>query len=85
MPCMYCEGLTGDECICGHAYCQECRKRLGSALCPMCLRLAGIQQEQAMMRRLVPWQVEDMRLVLPAREQYEPNYMTVPLLRLPSR
>jgi len=51
-PCMFCEYLTWRECACGHACCEQC----SPTSCPVCVRVKLFQAEQAMLRRLVPWQ-----------------------------
>jgi hypothetical protein len=79
-PCLKCEELTTSECVCGHAFCQGCRELLRAALCPMCVRIAAIQREQALSRRLVPWQVvENTALFLSVGQRIDLGARTEPM------
>jgi hypothetical protein len=85
-PCLRCEELTVSECVCGHAYCYTCRQVLKTSLCPMCTRIAAIQQEYAMFRRVVPWQiVEDIHttaLFLSVGSPVDPGASTEPVMKV---
>lgn len=83
-PCLRCEEPTDQQCFCGHAYCQGCRAKLKSLLCPVCVRVAQIQQEQAMLSRIVPWQFVDgsTSLLLTVGKRVEPGAVTVPIPRV---
>jgi hypothetical protein len=79
-PCLRCEELTGSECVCGHAFCYACCQVLRTSLCPMCTRIAAIQQEYALSRRLVPWQVvENTALFLSVGRSIAPGANTAPM------
>ena len=80
-PCLRCEEPTDQQCFCGHAYCQQCRTKLRSLLCPMCVRVAEIRLEQAMLRRVVPWQYVDAgtSLLLSVGRSADPGAATIPV------
>jgi hypothetical protein len=80
-PCLHCEELTEHECVCGHAYCSACQKLYKSKLCPLCVRIGEIRLEQAMLRRVVPWQFVDgsTSLLLTVGRGSEPGAVTIPV------
>lgn len=83
-PCLDCEGLTESVCVCGHGYCPDCQEKYESKLCPMCVRIGEIKLEQAMLRRVVPWQFVDAStsMLLTVGKNVEPGAVTVPIPRV---
>ncbi len=79
--CLHCEGLTDTMCVCGHGYCPDCQLLYKSKLCPMCVRIGEIQLEQAMLRRVVPWQFVDgsTSLLLSVGRSIDPGAVTIPV------
>jgi hypothetical protein len=79
--CLHCEDLTDGMCVCGHGYCPDCQKKYENKLCPLCVRIGEIRLEQAMLRRVVPWQSVDntTSLLLSVGRSIDPGAVTIPV------